>query len=325
MLKSMSLRHRALLLLCCLFAVSSVQAQSWPTRPLRLVVPFSAGGNTDSIARISAEFLGKRLGQTVVVDNKPGANGAIAAELVARAAPDGYTIFMATAPQMAVLPHLTKTPYDPVKDFEPVTIVASNVFAMALGEKVPAKTLQEFAALVRAQPGKLAYASAGNGSVSHLSMALFLSAAKLDMLHVPYKGGAPALADVMGGQVPVYFANVAEVLPHLNSGRIRVIAVSGTQRVPQLPGVPTVAESGYPGFQTNTWNGFAAPAKTPKAITERIAREMALAAADAEFNKRMEGIGVQVVCDKPAEMATQLKADIALWAKAVKISGAHLD
>jgi tripartite-type tricarboxylate transporter receptor subunit TctC len=306
-------------------AAPAASAQTWPTKPLRLVVPFSPGGNTDSIARISAEYLGKRLGQTVVVENKPGANGALAAEAVARSPSDGYTLFMATAPQMAVLPHLTKTPYDPVKDFDPVTIVASNVFAMAVSDTVQAKNLQEFAGLVKVQPGKLAYASAGNGSVSHLSMALFLSRAKLDMLHVAYKGGAPAVADVLAGHVPVYFANVAEVLPHVKGGRIRVLAVSGTKPVPQLPGVPTVADSGYAGFATNTWNGFAAPAKTPKAIVDRIAGEMAKAAADPEFIKRMDAIGVQVVCNKPAEMAAQLRDDTALWGQAVKISGAKLE
>jgi tripartite-type tricarboxylate transporter receptor subunit TctC len=304
---------------------SVVQAQAWPSKPLRLVVPFSPGGNTDSIARIGAEFLGRRLGQTVVVENKPGANGALAAETVARAPSDGYTLFMATAPQMAVLPHLTKTPYDPIKDFEPVTIVATNVFAMAVGEAVAARNLQEFTALVKSQPGKLAYASAGNGSVSHLSMALFLSRAKLEMFHVAYKGGAPALADVLAGHVPVYFANVAEVLPHMTGGRIRVLAVSGAKRVPQLQSVPTLAESGYPGFATNTWNGFAAPAKTPKAIVDRIATEMAVAAADPEFVKRMDAIGVQVLCNKPAEMAAQLRDDTALWGQAVKISGAKLE
>ena len=313
------------LLTVAALAPQAALAQSWPTKPLRLVVPFSPGGNTDSIARIGAEFLGKRLGVVVVVENKPGANGAIAAESVARAPSDGYTLFMATAPQMAVLPHLTKTPYDPIKDFDPVTIVASNVFAMAVGEAVPAKNLQEFTALARAQAGKMAYASAGNGSVSHLSMALFLSRAKVEMTHVSYKGGAPALADVLAGHVPVYFANVAEVLPHIKSNRIRVLAVSGAKRVPQLPGVPTVAESGYAGFQTNTWNGYAAPAKTPKAIVERIATEMASIATDPDFIKRMDAIGVQVVCNKPAEMAAQLREDTALWGQAVKISGARLE
>lgn len=318
-------RIGTVLLLMAALGWQAAPAQTWPAKPVRLVVPFSPGGNTDSIARISAEFLGKRLGVVVIVENKPGANGALAAEAVARAPADGYTLFMATAPQMAVLPHLTKTPYDPVKDFELITIVASNVFAMAVGDAVPAKNLQEFIALVKAQPGKIAYASAGNGTVSHLSMALFLSRAKLDMVHVTYKGGAPALGDVLAGHVPVYFANVAEVIPHLKSGKIRVLAVSGQQRVPQLPAVPTVAESGYAGFQTNTWNGLAAPAKTPKAIVDRIAGEMATAAGDPEFVKRMDAIGVQVVCNKPAEFSARLREDIVLWGQAVKISGAKLE
>ncbi len=315
----------SLLLLTASLCPATAPAQAWPAKPIRLVVPFAAGGNTDSIARISAEFLGKQIGQVVIVENKPGANGALAAEAVARAPADGYTLFMATAPQMAVLPHLTKTPYDPVKDFEPVTIVASNVFAMAVGSGVAAKTLDEFAALVRAQAGKMPYASAGSGSVSHLSMASFLTRAKLDMVHVSYKGGAPALADVLAGHVPVYFANVAEVLPHLTGGKIRVLAVSGAQRVPQLPGVPTIAESGYPGFQTNTWNAIAAPARTPKAVVDRIAEAMAIAAKDADFVKRMNAIGVQVVCNKPAEFAAQLREDFTAWGQAVKLSGAKLE
>ncbi len=315
----------SLLLLSASLCPQSAHAQSWPAKSLRLVVPFAAGGNTDSIARISAEFLGTQLGQAVIVENKPGANGALAAEAVARAPADGYTLFMATAPQMAVLPHLTKTPYDPFKDFEPVTIVASNVFAMAVGSGVAAKTLAEFAALVRAQPGKMPYASAGSGSVSHLSMASFLARARLDMVHVSYKGGAPALSDVLAGHVPVYFANVAEVLPHLGGGKIRVLAVSGAQRVPQLPGVPTIAESGYAGFQTSTWNAIAAPAKTPNAVIDRVAGAMAIAANDAEFIKRMNAIGVQVLCNKPAEFAAQLREDFTSWGQAVKMSGAKLE
>jgi tripartite-type tricarboxylate transporter receptor subunit TctC len=315
----------ALLLLTASLSPQNAPAQAWPAKSIRLVVPFAAGGNTDSIARISAEFLGKQLGGMVIVENRPGANGALAAETVARAPADGYTLFMATAPQMAVLPHLTKTSYDPVKDFEPVTIVASNVFAMAIGSGVAAKTLAEFAALVRAQPGKMTYASAGSGSVSNLSMASFLARAKLDMVHVSYKGGAPALSDVLAGHVPVYFANVAEVLPHLDGGKIRVLAVSGAQRVPQLPGVPTVAESGYPGFQTSTWNAIAAPARTPKAVVDRIASAMAVAAGEADFVRRMGAIGVQVVCNKPAEFAAQLQEDIVSWGQAVKMSGAKLE
>ncbi|MBP7566668.1 MAG: tripartite tricarboxylate transporter substrate binding protein [Burkholderiaceae bacterium] len=324
----MSVLHRLGLSLCVAALTSSAalaQQPAWPTKPLRVLVPFAPGGNTDSIARVTAEFLGRKLGQTVVVENRPGANGAIAADAVARATPDGYTLFMATAPQMAILPQLTKTNYDPVKDFEPVTIVASNVFAMAVGSGTSANTLGEFVAAARAQPGKISYASAGNGSVSHLSMAMFVHAAKLDMVHVTYKGGAPAIADVMAGHVPVYFANLPEVLPQVAGGKIRVLAVSSPRRVAQLPNVPTVAESGWPDFKTETWNGLAAPAKTPKAVVDRIATEMAAIAKDPEFIKRMDTLGVQVICNTPAEMARQLRDDISLWGEAIRVSGAKLE
>ncbi|RZI99985.1 MAG: tripartite tricarboxylate transporter substrate binding protein, partial [Rubrivivax sp.] len=218
-----------------------------------------------------------------------------------------------------------KTSYDPVKDFELVTNVASNVFAMAVGSGTPATTLGEFVESAKAKPGSISYASAGNGSVSHLSMAMFLARAKLDMVHVTYKGGAPALADVMAGHVPVYFANLPEVLPQISGGKIRVLAVSSQKRVAQLPNVPTVAESGWPDFQTQTWNGLAAPAKTPKAVVDRIAGEMAAVARDPEFLKRMDTLGVQVICNTPGEFAKQLKDDIGLWGQAIKVSGAKLE
>lgn len=317
------------LITACLVSVGlmsqSAMAQTWPNKPIKIIVPFAPGGNTDSIARISADFLGRKLNVPVIVENKPGANGALAAEMVMRAPADGYTLFMATAPQMAVLPHLTKTPYDPIKDFEPITIVASNEFAMVLGSATPAKSLREFVGLVKAQPGKIAYASAGNGSISHLSMAMFLSTAKLEMTHVTYRGGAPAMADVVAGHVPVYFANVAEALPHANSGKVNIVAVSGKQRVPQLPNVPTIAELGYRGFHSNTWNGIAAPAKTPKSIVNRIADEMAKIAKDPEFIKRMDAIGVRTVSNTPVEFAKQLRKDLETWGLAVKTSGAKLE
>ena len=300
-------------------------AQTWPTKPLKIVVPFAPGGNTDSIARLTGEFLGRKLGTTVIVENRPGGNGALAGDAVARAAPDGYTLFMATAPQMAILPQLTRTNYDPVKDFEPITIVASNVFAMAVGSGTPAASLGEFVNAAKAQPGKISYASAGNGSVSHLSMAMFIARAKLDMVHVTYKGGAPAIADVMAGHVPVYFANLPEVLPQMQGGKIRVLAVSSPRRVAQLPNVPTIAESGWPDFRTETWNGLAAPARTPKAIVERIASEMASVAKDPDFVKRMDTLGVEVICNTPAAFAAQLREDIGVWGQAIKVSGAKLE
>jgi tripartite-type tricarboxylate transporter receptor subunit TctC len=319
-----ALQAAAVLLLALAVPATSF-AQAWPQKPIRIVVPFSAGGNTDSIARITAEWLTQKLGQTVIVENKPGASGAIAAEFVARAPADGYTLFMATLPQMAVLPAMTKTPYDPVADFAPVSIVASNAFALVVNEAVPAKTLQELVAYVRKNPTKLIYASAGNASLSHLSVVLFLKRAGIDMEHVSYKGGAPALADVVAGHAPMYFGNLAEIIPQSKSGKIRVLAVSGDKRAPQLPNVPTVAEQGYPGYRTNTWNAIAAPAKTPSAIIERLAREIGAAARDPGFIQRLENIGVDPVGNTPAEFAAVLKSDLAIWAEAVKVSGVKAD
>ncbi len=304
---------------------SAALAQSWPSKPIRILVPFAAGGNTDSIARVTAESLARKLNTSVIVENRPGANGALAAEAVMRAPADGYTLFMATAPQMAILPQLTKTKYDPVKDFEPISIVASNVFALTVGPGSSAKTLSEFVATAKAAPGKVSYASAGNGSVSLLSMAMFAQRAQLDMVHVTYKGGAPAMADVMAGHIPVYFANVPEVLPHMGGNRVRVLAVSSNKRLSQLPDVPTVSEAGYMGFRSATWNGLSAPAQTPKAIVDRIAAELATLAKEPDFVTKMENLGVQVVCNTPAEFAAQLTEDIGMWGQAIKTSGAKLD
>jgi tripartite-type tricarboxylate transporter receptor subunit TctC len=306
-----------------LIAAHAAGAQQWPQRPVRIIVGFAAGGNTDSIARLSAAWLGPRLGQGVVVENRPGANGAIAADLVMHAAPDGYTLLMASLPQMAILPAMTATPYDPVKDFALVTIVGSNDFALAVNGLIPGDTLADLVAYVTARPGQLAYASGGSGTVAHLTTALFLRRAGLQMVHVPYRGGALALNDVLAGQVPLYFGNLAEVLPH--AGQIKILAVSGTRRAPQLPDVPTVAESGYPGFRTATWNGLAAPAGTPRGIILRLFEAMRPAAADPDFVAKLARIGVDPVCDTPEEFAALLQADLVTWAEAVRISGAKVD
>lgn len=314
-----------------LFSVVAMSAMAggaqaaWPERPITLVVPFAAGGNTDSIARITAEWLTTQLKQTVVVDNRPGANGAIAADYVARAKPDGYTLFMATLPQMAIVPYLQKVRYDPIKDFAPVSIVATNEFALAVGPGFPGKTLPELVDYIKARPGQVAYASAGSGSVSHLTMAMFVKRAGLSMIHAPYRGGAPAIADVVGGQVPMYFANVAEVLPYVKSNRLHVVAVSGDQRSADLPSVKTVAEQGYPGFSTETWNGIAAPAGTPKEVVDRIASSLAEAGKDAGFAAKLANIGVSVLCNTPEQFAKKLVQDNKIWSAAVKESGASLD
>jgi len=306
-------------------SVPDARSQDWPQKPVRLIVPFPVGGVTDGIARTSADWLTRRLGQNVIVENRPGASGAIAVELVARSPADGYTLLMAPLPQMAILPAMTRTSYDPERDFAPITIVGANVFALAVHRSLPADTLPKFVSFVKARPGQVSYASAGSGTVSHLTMALFMQRAGLDLLHVPYKGGGPAVADAVAGHVALYFGNLSEVLPHAGGTRIRVLAVSGEKRASQLPDVPTVAESGYPGFRTSTWNGIAAPAKTPQAVIERIAREMQPARNDAGFTSRLHVIGVDAICGTPEEFARTLKSDMVIWAEAVRISGARIE
>lgn len=315
----------ALLLFTALLSATCALAQEWPTRPVRIVVPFPPGGNTDSIARITAERLTRRFNNPVIVENRTGANGAIAADLVAKSAADGYTLFLATLPQMAILPAMTRTPYDPVKDFAPVSIVGRNMFVLALNPSFPANNLREFVAYIKERPGKIPYASAGNGSVSHLSVALLLQRAGIEMVHVPYKGGPPALADVMAGHVALYFGNLAEVTPQARAGKVKVIAVSGETRAPRFPDVGTVAEQGYPGYRTETWNAIAAPAGTPAMVIKLLADEIGAAAKDPAFQSRLNAIGVEAVGNTPAEFAQVLEADLKIWAEAVRISGARVE
>ena len=242
------MRAIALLLVATLLVSTHSVAQQWPQRPVKVVVPFPPGGVTDSIARITADWLAPRLGQPVIAENRPGASGAIAAEFVARADADGYTLFSAATPQLAIVPHVQKISYDPVKDFAPISIVGTNPFALGCNANLPPKSLTELVAYAKERPGQLSYASPGSGSVGHLTMALFLARAGLKMEAVLYKGGGPAMADVVAGHVPCYFGNLNEIIPHAGGGRLTVFAVSAERRAPQLPQVPTVAEQGYPGL-----------------------------------------------------------------------------
>ncbi len=305
-------------LVIALFTTVCQAQQQWPQKPIKVIVPFPPGGVTDSIARITADWLTPRLGQPVVAENRPGASGAIAAELLARSEPDGYTLLSAATPQLAIVPHVQKVSYDPLKDFAPISIVGTNPFALGCNEKLPVTTLTELVAYAKQRPGQLSFASPGTGSVGHLTMALFLARAGLKMEAVLYKGGGPAMADVVAGHVPCYFGNLNEIIPHAGSGRIRVFAVSGERRAPQLPQVPTVAEQGYPGFRTLTWNGYVAPGATPRDIVERIAREIAAGCKDATFVERLNKIGVDAVCSTPAEFSQAVREDLATWKEAVQ-------
>jgi tripartite-type tricarboxylate transporter receptor subunit TctC len=308
-----------LLLLCVAF--SAAAQAPWPQKPVKVIVPFPPGGVTDSLARITADWLSQRLGQPVVAENRPGASGAIAAEAVARAEPDGYTLLSAATPQLAIVPHMQKIGYDPVKDFAPISIVGTNPFALACNVAIPASSLRQLVEHAKARPGELSYASPGSGTVGHLTMALFLARAGLRMEPVLYKGGGPAMADVVAGHVPCFFGNLNEILPHAGGGKVNILAVSDDKRAAQLPQVPTVAEQGYPGFRTVTWNGYVAPAATPKSVVERIAREIAAGCRDAGFAGRLNKIGVDPVCSSPGEFERAVREDLAIWKEAVQAAG----
>ena len=309
------------LLVALLFPLCAA-AQGWPQKPVKVIVPFPPGGVTDAIARITAEWLTQRLGQPVVPDNRPGASGALAAELVARAEPDGYTLLSAATPQLAVVPYVQKINYDPVKDFAPVSIVGTNAFALGCNDKTPVRSLTELVDYAKARPGQLNFASPGSGSVGHLTMALLLARAGLKMEAVLYKGGGPAMVDVVAGHVNCYFGNYNELLPHAGTGgRMRILATSGEKRARQLPDVPTVAEQGFPGFRTGTWNGYVAPAGTPREIVERIAREIAAGCKDATFVARLDKIGVDPMCSTPAQFEQAIRDDLRLWKDAVAAAG----
>jgi tripartite-type tricarboxylate transporter receptor subunit TctC len=318
------MRLRALLVLGAILSVvsSSVSAQTaWPQRPVTIIVPFAAGGNTDGFGRMAAQRLGEAFGQTFIVENKPGAGGAIAADYVAKAAPDGYTLFLAALPVMAVVPFINKVRYDSLKDFAPISNIGTNPFALVVNKDLPIKTVQDFVAYVRAHKGELSYGSAGVGSLNHLSMALFLKQAGLDMIHVPYKGNAPALADVVAGHIPAMFSNLSDALPQANGGTVRMLAVSSEQRTQLAKDVPTVAEAGYPKFKVLTWNGLMAPAGTPKDIIDKVSQEIAKAVKEPKFREQLINYGADPLGDTPAEFKAMLTKDMAIWSEAVDVAG----
>jgi tripartite-type tricarboxylate transporter receptor subunit TctC len=299
----------------------SVQAQDWPQRPVRILVPYAAGGNSDGMARISAQHLSDAFKQPFIVENRVGANGAIAGEAVARAVPDGHTLLWGVQPAIVIAPAMNKVPFDPAKDFAPISVVGTNPFVLIVNKDVPAKSVAEFVAWVKAQPNKLSYAEGSAGSVTHLSMALFLKRAGLDMTNVSYRGNAPALTDVIAGHLPTMFSNLSDALPHAATGAIRIIAVSSAQRVAQIKDVPTIAEAGFPGYDVVTWNGLMAPAGTPKPIVDRIAAEIAKAVNEPKFVERLTSFGADPSGITPQQFTTLIASDLKLWAEAVEVAG----
>jgi len=316
----------ALATLVQLFGLHHVAlAQDWPVRPIKLIVPFAAGGNTDSIARLVSERLTSSLGQPVVVENKLGAGGGIAAEFVAKATPDGYTLLMAAMPVMAILPVISKTNYDPIRDFQPISNIGSNPFVMGVHKSIPANNVQEFVSFVKKNPGKFNFASGGSGSVSHLTPALFLKRADLDMTHIAYKGGAPAVADLLSGNVQMYFGNLSELQPHVSGGLIKIIGVSSERRASQLPMVPTIAESGYPGFKTVTWNGLMAPANTPQVVVQKLSDAVKDMMSSEATRQRLLSLGVDPIGNTPREFADTVKLDITIWSEAAKAANLKME
>jgi tripartite-type tricarboxylate transporter receptor subunit TctC len=301
-------------------------AQAYPDKPIRVIVPVPAGGTPDVVARMVAPGLSTLLGQQLVIDNRGGAGGLIGAELAARAVPDGYTVFFSSPGSLTILPHLQKqVAYDTLKDFAPISLVSIGPFLLITHPSVPARTVKELIALARAEPGKLNYASAGNGAANHLAMELFKSMAGVNITHVPYKGAPQAVTDLIGGSVNLMFNSIPPVLQHIKTGRLRLLAVASAKRSPQLPDVPTVSEAGVPGYEAITWFGLLAPAKTPKPIIARLNDVMVKVVHAPDLKSQLEIQGYDPVGSSPEEFAAFIRAESEKYAKVVKFSGAKVD
>ena len=307
-------------------SAAPAQAQgTWPDKPLKLVVPYPAGGDADNTARLLATQLGQRLGQQVVVDNRPGGSGTIGAAAVAKAPADGYTLLL-DATAFTVNPSLfPKLPFDAAKDFAPISLVLQVPLLMVVSANSPFQSVADVAKAAKARPGHLTYASAGNGGAQHLAGELFKQGQKVAITHIPYRGGAPALTDLIGGQVDLMFSATTASGPFVKSGKLRALAISSPRRVEGWESVPTVAESGVPGFQVSEWNGLFAPAGTPRPVLERLEAETRAIVASPEMKKRFAELGVQGVGSSAQEFSSFLKAETTKWAEVIRASGIRMD
>lgn len=316
---------RALALFVLVATIVSAHGQAWPTKPISLVVTYPAGGGADTMARLIAPKLGEALGQPVIIENKPGASGQIGASAVAKAAPDGYTL-MLDASSFAVNPALfAKLPYDSDKAFKPIGVIALFPNVLLVNPGVAATSVKELVALAKAKRNAISYASSGNGSAQHLAGAMFESAAGVDMLHVPYKGGAPALNDVIGGQVPVFFGNLASTLQHVQAGKLKPLAVTSAKRSAILPNVPTMAEAGVAGYEVYEWNVLFAPASTPDAVIAKLAAALQKTLDSPDVKARIAQLGGEIQTAKPDAAQQFVRQQTTLWAKVVKERGISLD
>ena len=321
----MNTTRRLVLILAAIFPVG-ILAADYPSRPIRFVVPYPPSGAADIVARILAQKLGDALGATVVVDNRAGAGGNLGTDLVAKAAPDGYTLLMGNVGPLAINVSLSKRlPYDPLKDLAPASFMVVYPNVLVVNPSLPVKSVSELIALAKARPGQLSYGSAGTGSSTHLAAELFKSMAAIDMAHVPYKGGGQAVIDVMSGQVQLYFSSMLGALPHLKSGKLRALAVTGSKRSRAAPELPTIAELGFPGYEANNWLGLMVPAGTPVPIILRLNREIVKIFEQPDMHERLAAQGGEAATGSPEKFAEYIRAEIRKWAKVVKSSGAQVE
>jgi tripartite-type tricarboxylate transporter receptor subunit TctC len=305
-------------------ALSPAWAQDYPVQPVRIVVSVAPGGTNDIVARLIGQALSERMKQSFVIENRTGADGTIAAAAVARATPDGYTLLLGNTSLLAIQPSLfTKLPYDTKRDFAPVSIIAESPSVLVANAALPVHTLQEFITYAKARPGKLAYGSPGSGSPFHLAGELFKTQAGIDMIHVPYRGAAPALTDLLGGQVQAMFDNVPHVMEYIRSGKLRALAVTTSERLPELPDVPTMAQAGFPGAESRSFFALVAPAGTPAPVLSALASALSQSLADAEMKSKLAELGANPIGGTPAQAKRYLEQESTRWAKAVDASGAR--
>ncbi len=314
----------ALLVACQVTYINA--ADPYPNKPIKLVLPYPAGGGTDSFARPLAQQLTNRLGQTVVVDNRGGAGGSIGMEYVARAPADGYTLLLALTPQLAVNGALyEKIPYDPIKSFTPISLIAEAPYLLLVNPSLPVTSLKEFLALAKSEGGKLTYATSGSGSGAHMAAELLISMTGIPMTHVPYKGGGPALSDVLAGHVKVLFAPAVSSMQHIQAGRLRAIAITGDKRLSSLPNVPTIAEAGIPGYDSTVWYAVLAPPNTPRDIVNRIHSELLQILKDPAFKSMMNTNGIEPLGSSPEALSNYISKEMIKWSKVVKSAGLKPD
>ena len=300
----------------------ALPAQGYPAKPIRVVVPYAPGGATDLTARLVGQKMQEAMKQNVLVDNRPGAGGVIGTDIVAKAAPDGYTVLIAVPAEIAILPHLQKMPYNVARDLAPVSLAAVTPLILVVHPSLPVRSVKELIAFARARPGQLTYASAGTGGVQHLSGELLKVTMKLDMAHVPYKGAGPVMPDLIGGHVPMFFSGMPPAMPHVKAGKLRALAVTTTRRSPAAPDVPTMAEAGVPGFDISNWFAYFVPSGTPAEVISRLNSEVNRGLKQPDVREKLANVGAETVGTSPEELAKFVRSETEKFARLVKLSGA---